>query len=227
MILIIGANAAATPRLIPFLNDKKIVLVGREAPKFMNDYANSETEIQYIPTNYSDAPDILNHLPDIKKLTVVFAGIYSEPTLVINLKKKQIETELLSNLEFSAHLVSLLIPLMMQNRFGRFIFLGSKESTKGVAGGVIYSMIKNAQIGLSRTIAVEYARFGITSNVLQLGLLEDGYSTKLPINDIEKMKLRIPTKSKLDYKDISQQINVLVEASAINGAVIDIDQAIR
>ena len=227
MILIIGANAAATPRLIPFLNDKKIVLVGREAPKFMNDYANSETEIHYIPTNYSDAPDILNHLPDIKKLTVVFAGIYSEPTLVINLKKKQIETELLSNLEFSAHLVSLLIPLMMQNRFGRFIFLGSKESTKGVAGGVIYSMIKNAQIGLSRTIAVEYARFGITSNVLQLGLLEDGYSTKLPINDIEKMKLRIPTKSKLDYKDISQQINVLVEASAINGAVIDIDQAIR
>ena len=227
MILIIGANAAATPRLIPFLNDKKIVLVGREAPKFMNDYANSETEIQYIPTNYSDAPDILNHLPDIKKLTVVFAGIYSEPTLIINLKKKQIETELLSNLEFSAHLVSLLIPLMMQNRFGRFIFLGSKESTKGVAGGVIYSMIKNAQIGLSRTIAVEYARFGITSNVLQLGLLEDGYSTKLPINDIEKMKLRIPTKSKLDYKDISQQINVLVEASAINGAVIDIDQAIR
>ena len=227
MILIIGANAAATPRLIPFLNDKKIVLVGREAPKFMNDYANSETEIQYIPTNYSDAPDILNHLPDIKKLTVVFAGIYSEPTLIINLKKKQIETELLSNLEFSAHLVSLLIPLMMQNRFGRFIFLGSKESTKGVAGGVIYSMIKNAQIGLSRTIAVEYARFGITSNVLQLGLLEDGYSTKLPINDIEKMKLRIPKKSKLDYKDISQQINVLVEASAINGAVIDIVQAIR
>lgn len=227
MILIIGANAAITPHLIPYFTDKSIVLSGRRLPDYIQDFRGRSIELQFIATNYSDASKVVHTLPDSSNLTVIFAGISSEPTLLVNLDPKQVESELLENLKFSTELVSLLIPKMMSNRFGRFVFLGSKESSRGVAGGAIYAMIKQAQVGLSRTVAVECARFGITSNVLQLGLLDQGYSKKLQIKEIEKLKARIPTTSTLGYKDIAQQINVLIEAPAINGAVIDIDQAIR
>jgi len=227
MILIIGANAAITPHLIPFFTDKTIILSGRRVPDYIQEFSSRGIELQFIPNNYTNPSKVVHALPESKNLTVLFAGISSEPTLLVNLKEKQIESELLLNLKFSAELVSLLIPQMMSNRFGRFIFLGSKESSRGVTGGAIYAMIKQAQVGLSRTIAVECARFGITSNVLQLGLLHEGYSKKLQEKDIERMRGRIPTTSKLDYKDISNQISVLIEATAINGAVIDIDQAIR
>jgi len=227
MILIIGANSAITPNLIPFLNDKTIVLSGRSKPDFSQKFDNLGFKLSFIPTDYCDASKVVQALPDSEKLTVLFAGISSEPTLLINLDQNQIESELLSNLKFSTELVSLLIPKMISNHFGRFVFLGSKESSRGVAGGAIYAMIKQAQIGLSRTIAVECARFGITSNVLQLGLLNDGYSKKMQLKEIEKLRARIPTKNQLEYKDISHQINVLIEATGINGAVIDIDQATR
>lgn len=227
MILIIGANAAITPHLIPYFTDKTIVLSGRRVPDYIQEFRNRGIDLQFIPTNYSDASKVFHTLPGTKDLTVLFAGISCEPTLLANLDHKQIESELLMNLKFSTELVSLLIPQMMSNRFGRFVFLGSKESSRGAAGGAIYAMIKQAQVGLSRTIAVECARFGITSNVLQLGLLNQGYSKKLKMKEIEKLRERIPTTSTIDYKDISHQINVLIEATAINGAVIDIDQAIR
>ena len=88
-------------------------------------------------------------------------------------------------------------------------------------------MIKTAQIGLSRTIAVEYAKFGITSNVLQLGLLDFGYSKKIPKRTIDSIKSRIPTSTSLEPKDIAVVITALIEASSVNGAVIDIDQSVR
>ena len=115
---------------------------------------------------------------------------------------------------------------MMENNFGRFIFLGSKISSMGVMGGASYEVIKSSQKGLSRTLAVEYARFGVTSNVIDIGFLEHGYSERLKDKAKEKLRERIPQKTELRPNEIGEVIKLLLSSSAINGSVITIDQGI-
>lgn len=227
MILIIGANAAISKQIIPFLNDSEVVVIGRTEPGYLNDFSKNGNEIKFYYTDYLNASKVLTDLGDVKLISVIFAGIFSNPSLIFELKSEQVRNELILNLEFSILITSLLLPKMISAGFGRFIFLGSKESSRGVPGSGMYSIIKEAQIGLSRTLAVEYAKFGITSNVLRLGLLSEGYSNKLPKKQIDNLKSRIPTSENLSYKDIANQILVLIASSAINGTVIDIDQAVR
>lgn len=227
MIVIVGANAKICSRIIPFLNDNEIVLVGRSQPKYLEIYKDDNKTFSFIETNYLNPSKVTERIPESEKVTIIFAGIDSVPTLMVNLNEEQIAKELLLNINFSVVFVSQILQRMINKGFGRFLFFGSKESTRGVNGGAIYSIIKQAQIGLSRSIAVEYARFGITSNTLQLGLLNEGYSKNLPPKEIEKLKSRIPVTGELDYKDIALQINLLISAISINGTIIDIDQAVR
>jgi NAD(P)-dependent dehydrogenase (short-subunit alcohol dehydrogenase family) len=130
-------------------------------------------------------------------------------------------------IEFAINCVKFLIPEMLKKNYGRFIYMGSKESSRGVVGGGLYSIVKNAQIGLSRSTAVEYAKFGITSNVIQLGYLPFGYSTKLKSIEVDNLKKRIPTNKSLSVANIASLIETICESESINGAVIDVDQAVR
>ena len=227
MIVIIGANAAINRQIIPFLGDSEVIVIGRSEPEYFHEFKETGKDIKFYFTDYSNANKVLTDLSDTNSVSVIFAGIFSTPALIIDLNSEKIRNELISNLEFSILVTTLLLPKMISSGFGRFIFLGSKESSRGVPGGGMYSIIKEAQSGLSRTIAVEYAKFGITSNVLRLGLLAKGYSEKLPKKEIDKLRTRIPTSEILSYKDIANQILVLIKSPSINGAIIDIDQATR
>lgn len=227
MILIVGANAAINSRIIPHLNNSDIAVVGRSEPDYFKVLKQEGIGLKFFKTDYTNAAEVVAEIGEISSITVIFAGIASIPSLILNLESQQVRNELLLNLEFSILMTSILLPKMILNGFGRFIFLGSQESSRGAPGGAMYSIIKQAQIGLSRSVAVEYAKFGITSNVLRLGLLSEGYSKELPSKEIEKLRLRIPTTRFLDYKDIAAQICTLIQSPSINGTIIDIDQAVR
>lgn len=227
MIILVGANAALTKELIPYLDFRELIVIGRNRPQFLDHAEFNNRRIEFIHSNYSDAEAIAKQIASHKDLTLIFIGIGTEPTLIKNISPWQLGIDLEENLEFPTLLVKNVLLAMIRDSFGRFIFIGSKESTRGVVGGSVYAMIKTAQMGLSRTIAVEYAKFGITSNVLQLGLLDFGYSKKIPKRTIDSIKSRIPTNTSLEPKDIAVVITALIEASSVNGAVIDIDQSVR
>ncbi|MDP1720730.1 MAG: SDR family oxidoreductase [Candidatus Nanopelagicaceae bacterium] len=226
MIFFIGANAALTAHLLRHFEKEEVVLVGRKRPASLAGEFSGR-DIGFIDTNYHDAPSIAAQISSNSNIVLVFVGIGTEPMLLKDISHEQLTADLESNLEFPTLLIKDVLLKMIQQNFGRVIFIGSKESSRGVAGGSIYAMIKSAQAGLSRTIAVEYAKFGITSNVLQLGLLDFGYSQNLPQKNVEALKLRIPTATSLDPKDIASVIRTLIGAPSINGTVIDIDQSVR
>lgn len=226
MIFFIGANATLTGHLLRYFENEEVVVVGRERPASLDAEFNGR-EIGFIDTNYRDAPAIAAQISLNNKIVIVFVGISTVPTLLKDISHEQLTADLKSNLEFPILLVKNILLKMIQENFGRVIFIGSKESSRGVAGGSIYAMIKSAQVGLSRTIAVEYAKFGITSNVVRLGLLDFGYSQNLPQKNIDALKSRIPTSASLDPKDIASVIRTLIDAPSVNGTVIDVDQSVR
>lgn len=75
------------------------------------------------------------------------------------------------NLSAPFHLTRLTLPGMKQRGWGRIINMASIYSTRGVENRIDYVTTKTAIVGLTRAVAVEMARTGVTCNALGPGTL--------------------------------------------------------
>lgn len=75
-----------------------------------------------------------------------------------------------TNLSGTFYLIRYFLPLFIANRYGRFIAISSLAKD-GSSGQAAYAASKAGLIGLAKTTAKEYGRFGITANVLVPGLI--------------------------------------------------------
>src|SRR5687767_14830489 len=66
-------------------------------------------------------------------------------------------------------LAKAVVPGMKQRKYGRIINIGSEAFEKGVAEFSSYTSAKGAQVGLTRSWAMELATFGITVNIVSPG----------------------------------------------------------
>lgn len=82
---------------------------------------------------------------------------------------------LASNLDSVFHMCRLAVPHMRERRFGRIVNFAAVGSgaTQGEPEMAAYSAAKAGVIALSRSLALEEARCGITVNVVSPGLLRD------------------------------------------------------
>lgn len=81
------------------------------------------------------------------------------------------EQALAVNLSAPFHLIRLALPAMKRRAWGRIINMGSIYSTRGVADRIDYVTTKTAILGMTRAVAIETARSGITCNTLCPGTL--------------------------------------------------------
>ncbi len=79
------------------------------------------------------------------------------------------EEALAVNLSAPFHIIQLALPAMTQRGWGRILNLASIYSTRATANRIDYVTTKTAIIGLTRAIALETARTGITCNALSPG----------------------------------------------------------
>ncbi len=82
---------------------------------------------------------------------------------------------LASNLDSVFHMCRLVVPHMRERRFGRIVNFAAVGSgaTQGEPEMAAYSAAKAGVIALSRSLALEEARCGLTVNVVSPGLLRD------------------------------------------------------
>ncbi|RXT54314.1 SDR family oxidoreductase [Bradyrhizobium betae] len=75
------------------------------------------------------------------------------------------------NLTAPFHLIRLALPGMKQRSWGRIINMGSIYSSRAVEDRIDYVTTKTAILGMTRSVAIEMARSGITCNTLCPGTL--------------------------------------------------------
>ena len=75
------------------------------------------------------------------------------------------------NLSAPFHLIRLVLPAMKQRGWGRIINLASIYSTRAVRDRIDYVTTKTAILGITRAVALETARTGITCNAVAPGTL--------------------------------------------------------
>ncbi|MFH0296296.1 SDR family oxidoreductase [Bradyrhizobium sp. 31Argb] len=83
----------------------------------------------------------------------------------------QWERALAVNVSAPFHLIRLALPAMKQRGWGRIINMASIYSTRAVEDRIDYVTTKTAILGITRAVALETARTGITCNAVSPGTL--------------------------------------------------------
>jgi NAD(P)-dependent dehydrogenase (short-subunit alcohol dehydrogenase family) len=157
------------------------------------------------------------------------AGIY-DPKPVLELTEQDWDTIIDVNLKGQFLCAQRAAKEMAKNKWGRIINIASIASGQvgvGIAGGAHYTASKGGIIGLSETLAVEFAPLGITVNVIGPGAIDTPMiaQVKMPKEMQEGLLQRIPLKRIGRPEEISAVVVFLAseESSYVTGATFFVD----
>ena len=119
------------------------------------------------------------------------------------------------------------VPVMMENNFGRLIHMVSDTGRIGVAKMSIYGAFKAAVSSFSRSLAQELARYKITSNCVSLGIQEIDElkkSSKEAITKLDKTIKLVPLRRYSEPEELALMIAYLASdlGAYITGQTISV-----
>ena len=112
---------------------------------------------------------------------------------------------------------------MLKKNWDRIIFCESSGALKTDIGSAGYSSSKYATLGYCKTLSKEYARYGVTSNYLSLGLFNTSLYLKLNKKIKNNLLNNTDTRSVGDYSSILNAINFIIKSNYVTGSIIPID----
>jgi 3-hydroxybutyrate dehydrogenase len=147
------------------------------------------------------------------------------------------ERALAVNVTAAFHAIRLALPGMRQRDWGRIINMASHYSNRGCERRVDYVVSKHAIAGLTRTVALEVARSGITCNAIQPGWVHTPHAERQIADDMQKsgrsrdeamaalLKSRQPSRRLVPPDDIAAMAVFLCTQAAanVNGALLPVD----
>ncbi len=152
------------------------------------------------------------------------AGI-TKDNLLIRMKEEDWDSVVNINLK-SVFLCSReAIKDMSKQRYGRIVSISSIAAFMGNAGQANYSASKAGIVGLTKTIAKEYASRGITANAVAPGFIKTAMTDILPENVKEEMIKLIPAGRFGTVEDVANAVIFLAspDSDYITGHVIHVN----
>jgi 3-oxoacyl-[acyl-carrier protein] reductase len=131
-----------------------------------------------------------------------------------------------TNLDSVFHMCRLVVPHMREKRFGRIVNFAAvgAAGTLGEPEMAAYSAAKAGVVALSRALALEEARCGITVNVVSPGLLRDESGGKAAAAADERLGERVPVGHPGRAADVVRAVLFFASPAAdfVTGQVIEV-----
>ncbi len=152
------------------------------------------------------------------------AGI-TRDTLLMRMKEKDWDAVININLKGSFLCSKEAVKLMAKQRQGKIISISSVVAFMGNPGQANYSSSKAGLIGLTKTIAKEYAGRGIRANAVAPGFIQTAMTEALPDKVKDEMKKAIPVGTFGTAEDVANAVIFLssAESDYITGQVIHVN----
>jgi 3-oxoacyl-[acyl-carrier protein] reductase len=198
---------------------KEIESMGRKAIAVRVDVSKAEDVEQMVDT-------ILKQFGRIDIL-VNNAGI-TRDKLILRMSEEDWDVVLDVNLKGTFHCTRAVVRHMAKQRYGKIVSIASVTGEMGNPGQGNYAASKAGVIGLTKTIAREFAQRGINVNAVAPGYVQTPMTDVLPEKVKEELKRLIPMDRLGQPEDVAEAVFFLVSerSSYITGQVINVNGGI-
>ncbi len=152
------------------------------------------------------------------------AGI-TRDGLLIGLSEEDIDRVLSVNLEGAILLCRGAVKRMIRQRSGHIISISSVVGLHGNPGQVNYAAAKAGIVGLTRSLAKEVGRRGITVNAVAPGMIATDMTAAMPQKARDAALAAIPMQREGTPEDVAEAVRFLASDAAgyITGQVLCVD----
>ena len=144
--------------------------------------------------------------------------------LAIRMKAEQWESVIDTNLNGAFHCIRQGLDDMLSARWGRIVNISSVVAERANPGQCNYGAAKAGLLSLTRTIAREMARKGITCNAVTPGVIETDMTTDVA----DKLLAGVPAGRLGQPEEVAHAVSFLCSdgAAYVNGATLAVDGAL-
>lgn len=152
------------------------------------------------------------------------AGI-TDDGLILRMSEHQFDRVIQTNLKGVFNVSKHAARVLLKSGYGRLINIASVIGEYGNVGQVNYAAAKAGVIGMTKTLAKEFASRGVTVNAIAPGFIETQMTRNLPPQVREEMLKHIALGTYGQPEDIANLVGFLSspEAGYITGVVVDVD----
>lgn len=152
------------------------------------------------------------------------AGITAD-TLMLRMTEADFDNVLATNLKGAFFCTKAASRYMMRQRYGRIVSISSVVGLHGNAGQTNYAAAKAGLVGLTKSVAKEYAARQITANVVAPGFIDTDMTAAMPESARAAAAASIPAGKVGDAKDVAAAVAFLAgeQAGYITGQVLCVD----
>jgi len=201
-----------------------------EAKAFSADLAKNGVKTMALRIDVSNSKEVITAFEEILKefgrldILVNNAGI-TRDSLLLRMKEEDWDAVIDVNLKGVFLCAKEAVKVMAKQRYGRIVNIASVVAFMGNPGQANYSASKAGIVGLTKTLAKEYASRGITANAVAPGFITTAMTDALPDNVKEEMKKAIPMARFGTIEDVANAVVFLASPSSgyITGQVIHVN----
>ncbi len=143
---------------------------------------------------------------------------------IVNMERKDWDRDLAVNLTGAFNTIKCCMPKMIEKGWGRIVNISSIAGTMGGFGQCSYAATKAGLIGLTKTVALEGARKGVTCNALVLGVFDGGSFYDVAPEFRERIVKRLAMRRMGSPQELSNIVLFLAseESSYLTGEAIEV-----
>jgi acetoacetyl-CoA reductase len=152
------------------------------------------------------------------------AGITRDHT-VRKMTVEEWEAVLRVNLSGPFFMTKAVLDTMVEQSFGRIVNISSVVGEAGNFGQANYAAAKAGLIGLTKTVALEVAKRGVTVNAVAPGFIDTEMTKAMPSAAIESAIEQTPVRTLGQPEEVARLVRFLLDEKAgyITGAVYNIN----
>ena len=182
-----------------------------------------------VQADVGDSASVVTAFADVRErfgpvLVLVNNAGERQDGLAIRMKADQWESVIDTNLNGAFHCIRQGLDDMLGARWGRIVNISSVVAERANPGQSNYGAAKAGMLSLTRTIAREMARKGITCNAVTPGVIE----TDMTVDVADKLLAGVPAGRIGRPEEVAHAVSFLCSdgAAYVNGATLAVDGAL-